>query len=427
MKSIIIVIAGALVFSHGALAFAQNVEFVASYDTPGSALGVFVSGQLAYVADSDSGLFILDISDPSNPMPAGSLESGMYDAIDVAVSGNYAYLEEMYCWWGGCFGAIKIIDVSDPTAPDSVGEAAGGGYIEGFSVSGNYAYITWSNMLGNSGLDIVDISEPDSTFLVNSFGTSCPCDNASYHAVFVSANNLYVICCSYFEIWDVSDPYDAGIIGSCWGGCYNDIFVYGNYAYLACAENGLGIIDLSNPSEPFDIGAYETRGPARDVFVAGHYAYVAERNSGIEIFDISEPADPIQAGSFDTPGYARRVYVQDDLIYVADTSSLMILRFNPQTGIEEIGELPRQLALNQNYPNPFNASTRIDFDIPALSDIDVAVYDIMGRRVTTLYQGRLQPGHHSLIWDASDQTSGIYFAKLQAETRSELIRMTLLK
>ena len=82
-----------------------------------------------------------------------------------------------------------------------------------------------------------------------------------------------------------------------------------------------------------------------------------------------------------------------------------------------------------NYPNPFNPTTQIDF---ALADInaglvDVAVYDIQGRKVATLHHDVIAAGNHSYTFDASNLASGQYFVRISAPNFSQTKTMTLLK
>jgi len=94
----------------------------------------------------------------------------------------------------------------------------------------------------------------------------------------------------------------------------------------------------------------------------------------------------------------------------------------------ESGMLPSEFVPSQNYPNPFNASTTIQFTVPAEAHIRLAVYDLLGRRVSVLTDRVYAPGTHDLIWNANTHASGVYFYRLESEGR--LVgaqKMTLLK
>jgi hypothetical protein len=93
----------------------------------------------------------------------------------------------------------------------------------------------------------------------------------------------------------------------------------------------------------------------------------------------------------------------------------------------EDGARPKYFSHSQNYPNPFNAKTTIAFALSRESDIDLAVYDVLGRRVATVLSGRLAAGEHAVTWDAGDLSSGIYCYRLRAGGGSMTKRMTLVK
>ena len=88
--------------------------------------------------------------------------------------------------------------------------------------------------------------------------------------------------------------------------------------------------------------------------------------------------------------------------------------------------LPTAFAVEQNYPNPFNARTQIGVTLPEASDINVDIYGITGQLVESI-SGHYGAGNHSISWDASDVSSGIYFYRVQAGDYSETKRMVLLK
>ncbi len=99
-----------------------------------------------------------------------------------------------------------------------------------------------------------------------------------------------------------------------------------------------------------------------------------------------------------------------------------------QTGVGEGNHiLPTVTSLHQNYPNPFNATTNIRYSLNSSSEIELTVYDLLGRKVQTLDRGFKKAGNHSVDFDASEFSSGIYFYKLSAGEFSETKKMVLLK
>ena len=91
-----------------------------------------------------------------------------------------------------------------------------------------------------------------------------------------------------------------------------------------------------------------------------------------------------------------------------------------------------EFGLSQNYPNPFNPSTVIDFSIATEGFVSLNVYDITGRMVSTLVEGNLSTGYHSVVWDGVDNngmsvSAGIYIYALQTETSSITRKMVFMK
>jgi len=83
------------------------------------------------------------------------------------------------------------------------------------------------------------------------------------------------------------------------------------------------------------------------------------------------------------------------------------------TGVKEINaKLPSEFALAGNYPNPFNPVTTVVFDVPRAADVEIAVFDITGKRVQTLVDERLDGGTFEVTWNASNMPSGVYFARM---------------
>jgi hypothetical protein len=76
--------------------------------------------------------------------------------------------------------------------------------------------------------------------------------------------------------------------------------------------------------------------------------------------------------------------------------------------------LPGDFALTPAYPNPFNPVTNINFSLPIDSEVSISVYNLQGREVSILLGANMNAGYHSVIWNADNNESGLYFVKMVA-------------
>jgi hypothetical protein len=101
-------------------------------------------------------------------------------------------------------------------------------------------------------------------------------------------------------------------------------------------------------------------------------------------------------------------------------------------GVGNEAPTPSGFALAQNYPNPFNGTTRISFTLDRAQDVDLTVFDLLGRPVATVFSGRARSGENIVYWDArvagASLASGTYFYRLKGQRGRGLTKMmTLLK
>ncbi|MFV1883281.1 MAG: lamin tail domain-containing protein [Balneola sp.] len=94
---------------------------------------------------------------------------------------------------------------------------------------------------------------------------------------------------------------------------------------------------------------------------------------------------------------------------------------------EELGASSHEFRLSQNYPNPFNPSTNISFSIPTSAKVELIVFNVLGQQVQTLIDGNLNAGLHSITFDASGLTSGVYFYRLTSGSNVTTQKMLLMK
>jgi hypothetical protein len=89
--------------------------------------------------------------------------------------------------------------------------------------------------------------------------------------------------------------------------------------------------------------------------------------------------------------------------------------------------LPTTFALYPNWPNPFNSTTMIRYDVPKTGEVSLTIFNLLGQRVATLFDGRQLAGTHTIAWNASDFPSGLYFCRMNAVGFMQTRKMLLVK
>ncbi len=83
--------------------------------------------------------------------------------------------------------------------------------------------------------------------------------------------------------------------------------------------------------------------------------------------------------------------------------------------------------LAQNYPNPFNPTTTIDFSLPERAEVNLKVYDALGRVVAVLLNESREPGAHQVTFNAGGLSSGVYYYTLRYGAVTQTKKMILAK
>jgi hypothetical protein len=94
---------------------------------------------------------------------------------------------------------------------------------------------------------------------------------------------------------------------------------------------------------------------------------------------------------------------------------------------DENTNLPTKFSLKQNYPNPFNPVTKIKFDLPEDSQVNLLVYNSRGQIVATLLNDHLEAGRHTIDFNAAHLPSGVYFYRISAGKFTDVKRMLVIK
>ncbi|MBI5726797.1 MAG: T9SS type A sorting domain-containing protein [Ignavibacteriales bacterium] len=113
--------------------------------------------------------------------------------------------------------------------------------------------------------------------------------------------------------------------------------------------------------------------------------------------------------------------------YLSDMATVITIQYTAITGTEKPVERINTFSLEQNFPNPFNPETVIRYNIPEGGHVKLQVFDILGNAVATLVNGSQAAGTHSVRFNGSQLTSGIYICRIEAGNFTSVKKMSLLK
>jgi hypothetical protein len=114
-------------------------------------------------------------------------------------------------------------------------------------------------------------------------------------------------------------------------------------------------------------------------------------------------------------------------LYWKDSISISIQTLNA-----EENNIPKYFSLGNAYPNPFNPNTTIQYGLSSMEFVTIEIYDLMGRKIKSLVNEKLDPGIYSSNWDATDNmnqpvSGGMYFYQMQAGDFKETKKIILIK
>jgi len=264
-----------------------------------------VEGVYAYSANSQS-FYIIDISDPTNPLIEATCALGAYNdpSWDIEIAGSFAFIAKG-------IDHLRVVDFSNPLSPVMVG-TGGDSFISTVAISGNLAHTG-----GGTLYVIMDISDPTGISTVNSFWVENDIQDIVLTDQVAFATHGGTL--SAFDVSDPLDPQETGQIAN--PGYVHNLDLSGGYSYLAAGEAGLRIVDISNQTNPIEVGAFEDSVNFKDVAVAESYAYLVDdayepSDRGLWIIDVSDPSNPFDVGFCDLYWSCDEIAVNGDYAYV---------------------------------------------------------------------------------------------------------------
>ncbi|MHA2296782.1 MAG: LVIVD repeat-containing protein [Candidatus Hodarchaeales archaeon] len=285
--------------------------------TGGVVSDIQVIDNTVYVADESSGLVIIDVSDPENPVRTGSYSDGTGSPMDICIVNELAFVAD------GSDG-LEIIDISDSTNPVEIGNFYDGGRASGVSVMGEHAFVADRS----DGLEVIDISDPENPIEVANYYLS-----GSYKEVFLKDDQAFIVNLvvnegrieiselNVLNISDINNIVETGSIGPGYGNCFYYSYVSGNNGYFSTHgfTMGISILNIGNLPNLWKIGGYSIgEGTPNKMDVRDDIIYFACGYAGLKIINVTDISNPVEITSYYDGGYAYDVQVVDNLAYVAD-------------------------------------------------------------------------------------------------------------
>jgi hypothetical protein len=338
----------------------DNPTELGSLSIPGKGRRAALNGSTLYIACSEGGLVVVDVSDSTNPQQVNVVTFDRPDRItntfDVELHGNLAYVAD--------YNGFFILDITNPSSIVTQGSFVDferdNPHPYGVFISGAYAYVCCEF----DGLYIFDISDPATITLVTHYSGS-PADNLSdqYYDCVVEEPYLYLAAggagVAILNVSDPANPAFVSLLNNDYGGIlglvkidnllypfsefYNQpeidvsdpenpqqteefdvdghhslgISNYADYLILANATYGIRIFDIADKKLD-QVGEVRTIGRVMGCEAQGDYAFIAAAQNGLRVIDMTDPSEPQVVASLDLLGYANGIAIDGTMAYMAE-------------------------------------------------------------------------------------------------------------
>jgi glucose/arabinose dehydrogenase len=220
------------------------------------------------------------------------------------------------------------------------------------------------------------------------------------------------------------------------GGNYGWRIMEGTHCYNSdsCNETGIfPVLEYPHTNQNLSItGGYVYRGTSLPVLY-GKYIYADYQSGRIWSFDASGLDTMAHQELQDTEHNISSFGVDEqNELYIcthSNQSSTRIykLKITPVSHLEQERRIfPQDLQLFQNYPNPFNPATAIGYQLSAVSEVELSIFNIIGAKVAILVSAIQQPGRYEVQWEASGFPSGVYYYRLRTKRGFDQTRKLVL-
>ncbi|MDZ7724604.1 MAG: T9SS type A sorting domain-containing protein [candidate division KSB1 bacterium] len=405
---------------------------------------IYQSNNYLYVTHGlpASSFSIYDLEDPLNPQEKSSYDVGE-TILDIVFGGDYAYVLPK--------GSDQV------TVFDVVGNVKEPRQVSTYQLNGpgtnleiNYnSHLLFAGYYGgeyNAGYEMIELSDPAELACIDRMPS-----NGKRPQRLKLIDNQYIAFLDndmYFnETWMSIYQYssgnelrrmESGIVS--WDTTSQDMNMLGETICVSVPGEGIKTYawdpDIYDPQEYEPDSGLVIKGPQYELSESLDFvSYHVYDNPGQSRMDISADNDQLSKAAFGwNVGYfiyiLRGIVIDDELNASDQIFALLMSGFfssGDDVRVQSTHEKPDHFMLYPNYPNPFNPTTTIVYDLSQASHTEMTVYDLTGRIVEQLVSTYQNAGQYSVIWNAKQCPSGVYFIRLSSGSHTSVRKVMLLK
>jgi len=255
-----------------------------SCNTPGPGYSVEVAGNYAFVACTTFGVVAINISTPSQPVLVDTCDTSG-EARDLCIKGDYMYVADRD-------SGIQVIDISDVTSLTIVDTLNTPGAAFCIDVAGDVAFVA-----DDQSVRVIDVTNPTSISSITSYAISGNCRGLTIEGDYLyCTNGVYGLL--VLDITDPENPVFGGSVGV--PGFVNHLAIQGDRVFIQ-SDNELAWVDINNPKIPIYLNRTTTLNGTSDIFVNGDYIYLANGYYGLKVMEVQQTLPRI----FNGPGIAQ--------------------------------------------------------------------------------------------------------------------------
>lgn len=346
-----------------------------------------VQGNELFLAHSNSGFSVIDVSDPTAPMELARESSVICERI--AVDDGLALVL-------GYYNRVTIFDISEPAHPVSLGHVSLPGYVSKVALEGRLGFLGFEG-----GLTIIDLANPSSPVELGVLPDITDITDMIFSGGFLLVTTASAVYDGHLVFVDYADPDDPVVSYSSALGGIGEMASDGHFLYASKGSAGGSIIDISDPGFSMEVHGMDGDADILKVGCSGDHFCMSSWN---KVFFSTRICGPVE-----TPAFDDRPVVEEAFHGRSSTDPSLTL-----------------------FPNPFNARSVIRLRLDRGGQVQVGIFNLQGRMVQLLADDWMAPGDHRFIWAGQDgsgrrMASGVYFCRASASGMSLSERLLLLK